>query len=175
MQQLNQELQNEQKLRKSSSISSHSISSSSFGASDLSHSSANSIGYTHNRGNVVTSQSSFNKEIKSLLDIAENRTRILCKVYDSQENVQINDRVETLVHRRPNLIQRNSNRNSYTCTLNENSTKPNDYKSIINLNYLKSNKKQSNVITKVKLWDQLFETGQLNSDKWDKEFCQQSK
>lgn len=49
---------------------------------------------------------------------------------------------------------------------------PNDYKGIINLNYLNSTKKQSNVISKVKLWNQLFESGQL-SEKWDKEFISQ--
>lgn len=97
-------------------------------------------------------QKNLNKEIKTLLDIAENRTKMLCKVYDSSLP---NSQVNTLETRNsPPIKQDLSN-----------------YKNIISQNYANSNKKQSNVISKVKLWDELLETGQnMNPDKWDKEF-----
>ncbi len=47
---------------------------------------------------------------------------------------------------------------------------PKDYKGIIGQNYLNSKRKTSNVIAKVCLWDELHETGQLNADKWSKQF-----
>jgi hypothetical protein len=108
-------------------------------------------------------QNNLNKEIKNLLDIAENRTRMLCKVYDSSltdnDNAQLTEKTEAPCLKKSGIYK------SELVKL-----APNDYKSIINLNYINSSKKQSNVITKVKLWDQLFLSGQLNLDKWDQEF-----
>lgn len=172
--------QPESKLKKAKSISSQSIASSivtpsssissssttnssnniAFKQNDLDCSSTNSSVKSRNNS---SSQNSFTREIKNLLDIAENRTKQLCKVYDSslndQENLMMNEhsfkRIQSL-RTKQELIK----------------VAPNDYKGIINLNYLNSTKKQSNVISKVKLWNQLFESGQL-SEKWDKEFISQ--
>lgn len=174
MQQLAQELQipRIQKIRKNNSISTNSICSSSAMSESPSMNSSNNAILVKSRSNTVTSQSSLNREIKNLLDIAENRTKLLCKVYDSslsdQENMNILDKSEVVPKRY--MTQAKKNRYSYTSVINESSMRPNDYKSIINMNYLNSSKKQSNVITKVKLWDQLLESGHLNTDKWDKEF-----
>jgi hypothetical protein len=135
------------------SISSQSISSS-FNSS-TSQQTADS-GFQSNKSGT----NSFSKEIKNLLEIAENRTKQLCKVYDSSlsenENTAINNNLEkaAVLRSRQELAK----------------VAPNDYKKIINLNYMNSSKKQSNVITKVKLWDQLLESGKLSNSKWEKEF-----
>ena len=135
------------------SISSQSISSS-FNSSTSQH--TVDSGFQSNK----SCTNSFNKEIKNLLEIAENRTKQLCKVYDSSlsenENSAINNHLEkaAVLRSRQELAK----------------VAPNDYKKIINLNYLNSSKKQSNVITKVKLWDQLLESGKLSNSKWEKEF-----
>ncbi|CAF0813092.1 unnamed protein product [Brachionus calyciflorus] len=166
---------NEPKLRKANSLSTYSVNSS-VGTRSSSSATCDSINIplTH-RNNIITSQQSFNKEIKSLLDIAENRTKILCKVYDSslseQENSSQNHTKEEVAIRRPIIM--NKNRFSLQNQLNDHLIKrSNDYKGIINSNYLKSYNKQSNVIQKVKLWDQMVETGKLLTDKWDSEFIE---
>lgn len=163
---------NETKLRKANSLSTYSISSSigTRSSSSASESASMTSSLTH-RNNVITSQQSFNKEIKGLLDIAENRTKLLCKVYDSSLNeVEAVPVREEIVIKRPIIMHKN--RYSVQSQLNENSLRINDYRGIINSNYLKSNKKQSNVIQKVKMWDQMVETGRLMTDKWDTDFIQ---
>ena len=140
----------------------------------------------------IISQDSYDKEVKGLLDIAENRTKLLCKVYDSSmpkpskaSYSQSNDSLNRILATRSQMVTRSGNKSSDLklevtkrtgILLMRNPSNElvkvasNDYKSIINLNYMKSSKKQSNVITKVKLWDQLLESGHLNAEKWRKEF-----
>ena len=172
--------QGDSKLKKAKSISSQSIASSiTTPSSSLSSSSttnsSNNIAFKQNdldcsttnssvkSRNNSSSQNSFTREIKNLLDIAENRTKQLCKVYDSSLNDQ-----ENL------MMNENSFKRMQSLRTKQELLKvaPNDYKGIINLNYLNSTKKQSNVISKVKLWNQLLESGELN-EKWDKEFISQ--
>jgi len=103
------------------------------------------------------------KEIKNLLDIAENRTRLLCKVYDSSINHDSkNDSV--------NIKRCESIDRSPIDDIDLSKIVPKDYKGIIGQNYLNSKRKRSNVIAKVTLWDELYETGELNADKWKKQF-----
>lgn len=45
-----------------------------------------------------------------------------------------------------------------------------DYRKIIDMNYSNLRKKQSNVLNKVKLWDQMLESGSLNIASWGKNF-----
>ena len=128
------------------------------------------------------------------------KTKNLCKVYDSQSanntnnNNSLNEShvrppsegavyrkssVDSVIHAPSSSSPANRFSASYAPKTGANNNHqraelvriaPTDYKSIINFNYMKSSKKQSNVITKVKLWDQLLESGHLNADKWKKEF-----
>ena len=81
---------------------------------------------------------------------------MLCKVYDSAEN-------ET-------PLQKNDSTTSKLDYDNESIKQVVDsFKSIINLNYKNSSKKQSRVISQVKLWDELVESGKTDqwTEKWD--------
>jgi hypothetical protein len=51
---------------------------------------------------------------------------------------------------------------------------PKDYKGIIGQNYLKCQRKNTAVVAKVYLWEELLESGHLHSDKWSKELIQKS-
>lgn len=51
---------------------------------------------------------------------------------------------------------------------------PKDYKGIIGQNYLKCKRKNTAVVAKVCLWDELLESGRIHSDKWNKEFIRNS-
>ena len=114
-----------------------------------------------------------NKEIKSLLDIAENRTAMLCKVYDSSVSMPEN---ATIIASSKNSKSRDSLLANESKKEDFPKTNADTFQSIINSNYLKSSKKQSNVISKVKLWDELLEkmleTGQqpARPEHWEKEF-----
>ncbi len=111
--------------------------------------------------------------------MAENRAKMLCKVYDSALNDEENSKINR------NLIEDTKNKRLFSSkskrlnNLNHNSNlngelvkvQPSDFKRIINLNYVNSNKKQSNVINKVKLWDNFFQSGQVfGEDGWVKHF-----
>lgn len=137
-------------LKKNSSISNQSINLSS---NDISKSSFSVPQNSHKK------QKNFNKEIKSLLDIAENRTKMLCKVYDSSIPTENNNSI--IIRRNPNSFIKEQPK-----------LEPNSYKNIISQNYLNSKQKKSNVNSKVKLWDELLESnGQtLNSEQWEKQF-----
>ncbi len=118
------------------------------------------------RSSSVNSQVSFTKEIKNLLEIAESRAKLLCKVYDSSLNDEENESRQIKRYSQP-LLRHGLSGNRGGELL---PTRPSDYKSIISTNYMNSNKKTSNVITKVKLWDQLLQSGRVNCDSWKKEF-----
>lgn len=143
---------------------------------------------------MVTSRKSFNREIKNLLDIAENKTRVLCKVYDSsmseemQATTSSSSHISNSTHATTttttpmliNLHQENSRplfvrASSATASKSDRQAGikpifPKDYKKIIDINYSNLRKKQSNVLNKVKLWDQLLESGSLNIASWGKNF-----
>jgi hypothetical protein len=79
---------------------------------------------------------------------------MLCKVYDSADH--------------------NTLGNDSTPREEEKSIKQEEdtFKSIINSNYRNSSKKQSKVISKVKLWDELVESGKTDhwTEKWDSNY-----
>ena len=110
---------------------------------------------------VITSRKSFNREIKSLLDIAENKTRVLCKVYDSamSEECSVTAPSPRSAVLRPRAASKD-----------QNALLSKDYRKIIDMNYSNLRKKQSNVLNKVKLWDQMLESGSLNIASWGKNF-----
>ena len=154
------------RLKKVNSISSNSVSSLGQSSGTSSVMSNEGAGAAKNydqskyQSSLLNSQVSFTKEIKSLLEIAENRAKMLCKVYDSN-----NDEYEA---QQLKLFQSKLKPSRNKGELLP--AKPGDYKSIICLNYMNSNKKNSNVINKVKLWDQLFHSGHVSGEKWNKEF-----
>jgi hypothetical protein len=169
---------NQTRLKKVNSMSTNSISS--VGQSSSSAASNNSMTMEApmtlststdlidptriNRSSSANSQVSFTKEIRNLLEIAESRAKVLCKVYDSSLNDEENESRQLKRYNQP-LLRYGENRSSELLPV-----RPSDYKSIISTNYINSNKKSSNVISKVKLWDQLLQSGQVNGDTWRKEF-----
>ena len=92
---------------------------------------------------------------------------MLCKVYDSSMADEDNEVKSNrgLVKRCESLLVK-----SAIDDIDLSKIVPKDYKGIIGQNYLNSKKKRSNVIAKVSLWDELYETGELNADKWSKQF-----
>lgn len=149
---------------------------------------------------IITSRKSFNREIKNLLDIAENKTKLLCKVYDSSMNEEsaahaqgisldssslnaaaamVNNTSTALYasclpptepSHRPTSYVRASSAAAGASKDRQKALLPKDYKKIIDMNYSNLRKKQSNVLNKVKLWDQLLESGSLNIASWGKNF-----
>ena len=80
---------------------------------------------------------------------------MLCKVYDSADHETIgND--STASREEEKSIKQEAE----------------TFKSIINTNYRNSSKKQSKVISKVKLWDELVESGKTDqwTEKWDSNY-----
>lgn len=114
---------------------------------------------------MITSRKSFNHEIKNLLDIAENKTRVLCKVYDSS----MSEETSTTSASNTNSICMPSEK-PFSRANDSKQIFPKDYRKIIDINYSNLRKKQSNVLNKVKLWDQLLESGSLNIASWGKSF-----
>lgn len=172
-----QELQDQHnKLKKVNSVSSNSVASS----GQSSGAATDHEPVTKNTS-ALNSQTSFTKEIKSLLEIAENRAKLLCKVYDSslndqeneaQQNLRLQQTQQNQQQQQPQL-QRQLLPDKLKLAGNKSQllpARPSDYKSIINANYLNSTKKSSHVINKVKLWDQLLQSGRVNGDKWHREF-----
>jgi hypothetical protein len=141
-------------------------SSASTGSGDrLEHESSLVSGNKNLRSSSANSSMSFTKEIKNLLEIAESRAKLVCKVYDSSLNDEENESRQLKRFSQP---PRFGPRVLPSGELLQ--VKPSDYKSIITSNYLNSSKKTSNVISKVKLWDQLLQSGRVNCDSWKKEF-----
>jgi hypothetical protein len=132
---------------------------------------------------MITSRKSFNREIKNLLDIAENKTKVLCKVYDSSlsEQQQVSSSCNNLAEKPPSSHHHHHHHhprfdfNKLGGVGNGGGgggarDRPKDYKKIIDMNYSNLRKKQSNVLNKVKLWDQLLESGSLNINSWGRNF-----
>lgn len=127
---------------------------------------------------MITSRKSFNREIKNLLDIAENKTRVLCKVYDSSMSEETTTNAasppNSAANTNQNCLHSDIRPSSFSFLRGGNSKdkqlSPKDYKKIIDMNYSNLRKKQSNVLNKVKLWDQLLESGSLNIASWGKNF-----
>ncbi len=126
----------------------------------------------NNKSNFIVQNNNLSKEIKNLLEIAENRTKMLCKVYDSTLNESalsqnfVGQNYETNKRQISNKTIHHQELKDHQIT-NLSKIRANDYKDIIITNYLNSSRKQSNVINKVKLWDELLQSGHLNSDKWN--------
>lgn len=113
-----------------------------------------------------------------MLEIAENRTANLCKVYDSSLSMPENANIASY----KNVSNNNNNKSTDSFFINESKkvdlskSDADTFQSIIHSNYLKSSKKKSNVISKVKLWDELLEKMLENNqqstrpEQWEKEF-----
>lgn len=81
---------------------------------------------------------------------------MLCKVYDSADHGTLgNDSIASREEEEKSIKQ-----------------EADTFKSIINSNYRNSSKKQSKVISKVKLWDELVESGKTDqwTEKWDSNY-----
>ena len=103
-----------------------------------------------------------NNEIKKLLEVAENRTNYLSKVYDSSTS----DSVHTECSRR----SLKPVRHEHERRVDLNRSEPRDYKQIMDKNFLNSSRKLTKVNGKAKFWDEILSGHRHSQDKWNSQF-----